>query len=88
MVAVALPALSTEFGASPSSVTLSVVTGYLGGAMASALAGAGATVCVMGRSEERGLGKLRRTLVAVIARSTATKQSRESPGATAQCASR
>jgi MFS family permease len=29
MVAVALPALSAEFGASPSSVTLSVVTGYL-----------------------------------------------------------
>lgn len=29
MVAVALPALSAEFGASPSSVTLTVVTGYL-----------------------------------------------------------
>jgi MFS family permease len=29
MVAVALPALSAEFGATPSSVTLSVVTGYL-----------------------------------------------------------
>ncbi len=29
MVAVALPALSAEFGASPTSVTLTVVTGYL-----------------------------------------------------------
>jgi NAD(P)-dependent dehydrogenase (short-subunit alcohol dehydrogenase family) len=29
-------------------------TGALGGAMASALSGAGATVCVVGRSEERG----------------------------------
>jgi NAD(P)-dependent dehydrogenase (short-subunit alcohol dehydrogenase family) len=34
-------------------------TGALGGAMASALAGAGANVCVVGRSEERGQERVR-----------------------------
>jgi NAD(P)-dependent dehydrogenase (short-subunit alcohol dehydrogenase family) len=34
-------------------------TGALGGAMASALAGVGANVCVVGRSEERGLERVR-----------------------------
>src|SRR5207248_4215081 len=34
-------------------------TGVLGGAMAEALAGAGATVAVVGRSEERGTERVR-----------------------------
>ena len=57
MVAVALPALSAEFGASASSVTLSVVTAYLVATLISQVP-AGSVADRLGYSRALGIGRL------------------------------
>ena len=57
MVAVALPALSAEFGASASSVTLTVVTAYLVATLVSQVP-AGSIADRVGYSRALGIGRL------------------------------